>query len=450
VSSDLERLLGDARDALPVPDERATEQARRRSLATLRGRRNRTRVLALVGAMLVSALALGVTAGSLNAPSGTAAREPAVLGFVPEPGWFALQSPPPAVPGQQTVAVAANVPFAADDVDKGLVEPSGLPYATLLSLPADGIVIVSTMTPEIEPHLAPIPTNPIYPAAELPFRLRDGVPLLQWGARVRPDQALAQYQLRGHIRGYDVDVVAYFGTSRPSTAQLRAAQRQLNGFVVRSDGADAESQPAAADAPAAAPAVIDRTYSCKTVLLGGIYELKSRAHSGVRSGSGWAKLPYAVAASGGWAGPLTGLPNAPPNSLAWITAGTPSKSTSVGNEAEVFPVLGGGTIGVNESLCRPSQATVELGNAGLRGGTVPRESVGFDCAAPRELLVRFRATVRGTEALRERARLFLATNAPAREAKLAVRTPAGKLLAYADVSESGRTRLFTATACSPE
>ncbi len=85
--------------------------------------------------MLASAVALGVTAGSLNAPTGTAAREPAVLGFVPQPGWFALQSPPPAVPGQQTVAVAANVPFAADDVDNGLVEPSGLPYSTLLSLP---------------------------------------------------------------------------------------------------------------------------------------------------------------------------------------------------------------------------------------------------------------------------------------------------------------------------
>ena len=88
----------------------------------------------------MAAIVLGVTAGSLNAPTGTAAREPAVLGFVPEPGWFALQSPPPAVPGQQTVAVAANVPFARDDVIHGLVEPSGLPYSTLLGLPPTGIV----------------------------------------------------------------------------------------------------------------------------------------------------------------------------------------------------------------------------------------------------------------------------------------------------------------------
>ena len=44
-------------------------------------------------------------------------------------------------------------------------------------------------------------------------------------------------------------------------------------------------------ATARALAVIDRTYVCATSILGGIYELKSRAHSGVRSGTGWAKLP---------------------------------------------------------------------------------------------------------------------------------------------------------------
>ena len=52
--------------------------------------------------------------------------------------------------------------------------------------------------------------------------------------------------------------------------------------------------------------------------------------------------------------------------------------------------------------------------------------------------------------LRERARVFLATNAPAREAKLAVRTLAGKLLAYADVAQTGKARLVTAKGCSKE
>jgi hypothetical protein len=450
VSSELERLLRDAREALPGPDESATERARRGSLATLRRRRTRTRILILAGAMLASAVALGVTAGSLHAPTGTAAREPAVLGFVPEPGWFALQSPPPAVPGQQTVAVAANVPFAADDVVKGLVEPSGLPYATLLSLPEHGIVIVSTMTPETEPRRASIPTTPAYPNVELPFRIKDGVPLLQAGAQVRPDQPLAQYQLRGYIRGYNVEVVAYFGTSRPSTAQLRDAQRQLNGFVMRSGGAHALSRPAAVAAPGAAISVIDRTYACKTVILGGLYEVKNRAHAGVRRGSGWAKLPFALAATGGWSSGQSGLPNAPPSSLAWISAGTPTAATMVGNEAEVFPVLGGGTLGVNKTLCQPSKARVALTSTGLHGGAVTRDPVAFDCAAPRQVLVRFRARVRGTSALRERALIFLATNAPVVDGKLAIRSLSGRLIVYADVAESGKARLFTAEGCTQE
>jgi hypothetical protein len=196
--------------------------------------------------------------------------------------------------------------------------------------------------------------------------------------------------------------------------------------------------------------VIDRTYMCRTVILGGLYELKNHAHSGVRRGSEWAKLPYVVAATGGWAGPLTGLPNAPPNSLAWITAGSPTASTTVGNEYDAFPVLGGGTLGINRSLCSPTTARVSFSSSGLIGGAVPRETVNVDCAAPRRLLVRFRATVDGTDALRERARVFLATNAPAHEAKLAVRTLAGKLLAYSEVAQSGKARLFTAKGCTRE
>ena len=203
MSSDFERELRDAREALPLPDEPSTQRARGRVVASLRRKRRRTRAFVLVGAMVVCALALGVTAGSLNAPSVTAAREPAVLGFVPEPGWFALQSPPPAIEGQQTVAVAANVPFAADDVDAGLVEPSGLPYSTLLTLPPDGIVIVSTMAPQPQPHVAPVPAAQDYPLIELPLRLRDALPVLRWGAQVRPDQPMAQYHMPGYLRGYE-------------------------------------------------------------------------------------------------------------------------------------------------------------------------------------------------------------------------------------------------------
>jgi hypothetical protein len=273
------------------------------------------------------------------------------------------------------------------------------------------------------------------------------VSYLQWGAQVRPDQPLAQFQLRARIRHYNVDVVVYFGTSQPTEAQLDEAQRQLDGLVVRSAKSLQPTATASVASPERPLAVIDRTYSCATTLLGGLYEVKNRAHAGIRSGAGWAKLPYAVAASGGWAGPLTGLPNAPNNSLAWITAGTPTADTTVGGNSEVFPVLGGGTIGVNASMCKPSRARVALTSAGLRGGAVSPNLLAIDCAAPKRVLVRIRATVQGTDALRERARIFVATNAPASEAKMAVRTPAGKPLTYADVAQSGKTRLFVPQGC---
>jgi len=447
VSSELERDLRDARQALPLPGEEATERARAQSVGKLARRRRRTRVFVLVGATIAAAVALGVSAGSLNAPTGTAAREPAVIGFVPESKWNALQSPPPAVPGQQTVAVAANIPFAADDVIHGLVEPSGLPYSTLLSLPPRGIVIVATMVPDTTPHSTPIPAFPTYPKRELPLDLRDAVPFMQWGALLRPDQPLAQYQLRARIGDYDVDLVAYFGTSRPTKAQLDEAQRQVDGLVVRS-GKPLQQAIPTTFVPAQHPlTVIDRTYSCATTLLGGIYELKNRGHAGIRRGSEWSKLPYVVVGSGGWAGPVTGLPNAPSNSLAWITAGTPTAGTTVGGDSEVFPVLGGGTIGVNGSMCTRSSAAVPLTTRGLRGGAVSPDWLAVDCAVSKRVLVHIRASVQGTDALRERARIFLATNAPATQAKMAVRTPAGRLLAYADVAQSGRTRLFTASGC---
>jgi hypothetical protein len=397
----------------------------------------------------VAAIVLGVTAGSLTAPTGAAAREPATLGFVPEPGWFALQSPPPVVPGQQTVAVAANVPFARDDTIHGLVEPSGLPYSTLLGLPPKGIVVVASMTSDAPLHRAPVLANPMYPEAKLPLRLRDGASNLQLGAQVRPDQPLAQRQLRARIGRYDVDVAVYFGVSYPTDAQLDAAQRQLEGLVIRPVRRPQRAAPMSSPA-APAVAVIDHTYTCNTTFLGGLYELKNRGHAGIRAGSGWSKLPYVVAGSGGWAAPLTGLSSAPGYSLAWITAGVPSAGTTVGGNGEVFNVRGGGTIGVNASVCRPSSAKVALGSAGLDGGAISTSWVAIDCIVSRRVLVRLRATVDGTTALRERARIFVATNAPAREAEIAVRTPAGRLLSYAQVNRTGAARLFTAKGCMRE
>lgn len=451
MSSELERILREARDALPAPDEPATERVRRRVLATLRSRnvRTRTRVLVLVGATLVTALLLGVTAGSLNAPNVTAAREPAVLGFVPEPGWFALQSPPAAIPGQQTAAVAANVPFAADDVEKGLVEPSGLPYATLLALPADGIVLVATMTPQAVPQLPSGTTGLPYTDIELPLRLRDAFPTVRWGAQVRPDQPMAQYHLSGSLRGNNVDVVVYFGTPQPSSKLMHAAQRQLDGFVFR-PGDVASRRPAAAIAPAStSAAVIDQTYSCGTVMLGGLRQIEIRAHAGLRGDGQWARLPFGRVSTGGNAGRID--PSIPaPNALVWITGGPPGPRTSVDDEYEAFSVAASGTLGRNAERCRPATESVPLAPAGLRGGAVSTQARTVECDTPMRVLVRVRATVLGSAALRKRGGIFVATTSTVVRAELAVRAPSGMPLAYAVVDRGGRSRLYTQTrGCRP-
>lgn len=442
MSSDVERLLREAREALPVPDEQSTQRARGRAVASLRRRRRRSRALLVAAATLVSAVALGVTAGSLNAPSVTAAREPAELGFVPEPGWFALQSPPPAIEGQQTAAVAANVPFAADDVRNGLVEPSGLPYSTLLTLPPDGIVIVVNMTPQTELHVAPIPTNPYYPTLELPLRFRDAVPYVQWGAQVRPDEPLAQYQLRGEIDGINAEVTVYFGTARPSAELRAAAQRQLARLMLHSRPA-ASNVGATTSAPASVLTVFDRTYACNTVPLGGLNQVEVRAHAGQRVDGRWAKLPYAAIATGGNAGrPDASIP--PVNILVWLTAGEPTPESSVDDTYDAFTVQTVGTFGRNTELCQPSTARVELSQARLRGGAAGVQTRTYDCDVARRVLVRIRATTLDPAPLRERGRIFLATSAPVQRAELAVRTPAGNLLAYAAVNRSGRSQQYAA------
>jgi hypothetical protein len=246
------------------------------------------------------------------------------------------------------------------------------------------------------------------------------------------------------LRGYNVDVVVYFGTAQPSAALMRAAQRQLSGFVVRSEGADARARPKALASPAAAVAVVDRTYACSTVLLGGLHQIDLRGHAGDRDRGQWGKLPYAAVTTGGWAGLLPGNLSPRDNTLVWVTAGRATHDTAVDSEGEAFPVITGGTLGVNRDLCQPVPGSVPLRAAGLQGGRVDADIRITECAAPKRVLVRLRGTTRGSASLRERARIFAATGATIGHAELGVRTPSGRLLAYAVVDQSGSSRQFTA------
>ncbi len=185
-------------------------------------------------------------------------------------------------------------------------------------------------------------------------------------------------------------------------------------------------------------AVLDVTYTCASVLGGGEYAIDSRAHAGTRLNGSWARLPYAGLRTGVFSG-ATG------NLLAWVTAGEPVTTTTIDQEFDTFDVRTNGTIGVRRELCRSSKAAVPLASAGLRGGGAPPLGAEYDCAAPRRVLLRIRAVLRGPASLRGSE--FQSSHVPIREAKIAVRTLAGQPLSYAEVRESGKATLFTARRC---
>jgi hypothetical protein len=86
----------------------------------------------------------------------------------------------------------------------------------------------------------------------------------------------------------------------------------------------------------------------------------------------------------------------------------------------------------------------------LQGGAAPQyETVDqVKCYAPRTVLVRVRADfARPVELKPTRDRSVLSAVARLRKAEIAVRTPGGKPLVYAEVRDSGRARLFTARDC---
>ena len=198
----------------------------------------------------------------------------------------------------------------------------------------------------------------------------------------------------------------------------------------------------AAHARPDAPQVLDRTFVCAISPRGGLYIIDARAHSGTRQQGKWAKLPYAGLRSGNFGG-VSG------NMLAWVTSGAPTAATTVDQDYEAFEVKTFGTVGVRRDACRAVADTIPLTQAGLRGGAAGTLGDAYDCAAPRQVKVRFRAVLPAASRLKQGADYFT-VHAPVLEAKLVVRTVAGKPLAYGEVATSGKARLLTAKGCTAQ
>jgi hypothetical protein len=184
---------------------------------------------------------------------------------------------------------------------------------------------------------------------------------------------------------------------------------------------------------------LDRTYVCSVFFRGGVYLVDAHAHAGTKRGSAWARLPYAGVRTGALSGSAGNL-------LAWITSGRPSKGTVADQDWDTFDINTFGTVGVRRDACRQTSQPVALTGTGLRGGAASQLGSELECFTPKQVVVRVRAVLAAPGSLKP-GQDFQTSHIPVRQAKLAVRTLAGKPLVYAEVRESGRTTLYAANGC---
>lgn len=113
------------------------------------------------------------------------------------------------------------------------------------------------------------------------------------------------------------------------------------------------------------------------------------------------------------------------------------------------------SLGINMGRCRASTARVPLSARGLTGGVASQlqGSDAYECVVARRVLIRVRAVFRAPATFRVRRSFgepIHETATPAKDVQLAVRTQAGKPLAYARVSETGKATLFVAPGCASD
>jgi hypothetical protein len=441
--SEFERLLRQAKDVLPKPDDGSTLRAREKALAMVT-RRRRFRYLsplALAAGFLV-AVGLGVAVGTLATPCGSAADAPTGLGFLPAEGWSVYQAGTKATVARPASAIATNVPMDPEDFVDGRPDPSQLPYSTLLKLPRSGVVMVADFT-LLREHSAL--TGDLFRPRKLPLDLGDAAPEDEYGTQLRPRRPLGQYQLRAAIEGYAVDLRLYFGSARPSRTLLTSAQRQLERLVVEPAATRPRVEPprvlAAGPSVAtgsAAARLIDRTFRCNVGLQAGVPKIEVGVAAGARSGRRFKWLAQATI--------ITFEDNnfneAESLHVAGMTAGWPPPAT----------IPRGGAMAISLDQCTPVVASVPLTTRGLSGGPVDAFEDTYECFPTRRILVRTRAVFRRPTNLRfdRRGGRSLGTVGRITKGTLAARTPSGRPIFYAQVFESGKARLFTDVDCVPD
>jgi hypothetical protein len=425
-------------DALPGPDlADIRRRARSHSSARRRWRWQppQVRWAFAVAVALLAGSGFGFALGSSHTPAGSSASGPVELGFLPARGWNVLQAATKATrarPARQ--AIAANVPLRPED------DADGIPYATLLSLPSSGVVVVASFTRRENRD-----SSASYPGAKLPLRLRDATPHGEYDAQLRPTNPLGQYRLRAEVNGYGVDVDVYFGTRRPVSAAITAAQRQLDRLVVRSVGASAPVEeralpmrPAGASRVGAAgqatSRVVDRTFRCTPFATG----------DGLRS----LEVVARPLGSKEFQNPISS-----PGLLGVSSGGFSPTSDLIAVRADAWqrfrnsPRIPEG-VHAHAARCAAARASVRLSPAGLSGPPV-QWSEDKECPTRGRVLVRVRAVLRSPAPWQRIDRTYVGARRDVVEAAVAVRNESTRRsIAFMELGRAGKTRLWFSSACS--
>jgi hypothetical protein len=161
--------------------------------------------------VLAAGAAVAVVAGCGNAgpvPPATSVRGP---GFADAAGWHTLGyglSRPPNAPD----ASAATIAFARAD------RSQSAPAETEASLPRGGILLWA----QLQPRWTKVDAR--FPPRKPPLRLTESVPSPGFEGFAETGSIR---RLDARVAGYDVDLVVFFGSARPSRSAVAAANREL-------------------------------------------------------------------------------------------------------------------------------------------------------------------------------------------------------------------------------
>jgi hypothetical protein len=184
-----------------------------------------------VALALLAGSGFGFGLGSRDSADGTAGTKVVGFGFLSAKGWTVVQSGKADLTGA-TSAIAANVPLQPED------NLRQKPYATLESLPADGVLIFATFAARGDPA-----EDMKFAERRLPLQVSGAAPVSPASDSQPFTRRLAQYRLRAAVGGYNVDTRIYYGTMPASDAMIDAAQRQLNRLVVASERVTIAARP---------------------------------------------------------------------------------------------------------------------------------------------------------------------------------------------------------------